>query len=141
MATSGMDQNRLINILGVATLDGTSFLAPTSPLKLQLDTTVGSETTDGTQLAASGGYVTGGATMGSNPFSTPTYSAGAASNSNANTVTWTNMPAAMINGIEIWDSAATPLRWWWGALTTVETTNSGDTLSFAIGSIVPSMSG
>jgi hypothetical protein len=141
MATSGMDQARLINILGAATADGVSFVAPTTPLKLRLDTAVGSETAGGTEQGTSAGYTAGGLTLGASPFSVPTYSAGSASNSNANVVTWTNMPATTITSCEIWDSAGSPLRWFWGTLTSSVTTNLGDTLSFAAGSIVPSMAG
>lgn len=138
--SSGMVSVRLQNILGATLLATASFVAPTSPLMLQLDSAVGSETAGGTQI--SGGSYTATSLGSSTPFgATMSYATGVASGSNANAVSFTNMPAVTVTSIEIWDSAGTPLRWWWGTLTTSETTNAGDTLTFAVGSIVPSMSG
>jgi hypothetical protein len=141
MATSGMDQNRLKNaldaFLGTATL--TAFVTP--PL-LRLMTANGSETTNGTELGTSGGYTAGsGVTFGASAFAASTFSAGAAGSSNSNAVTITNMPAATIVAAEIWDSAGTKLRWWFGLLTASKTTNAGDTLTFAVGSVTPSFAG
>jgi len=45
------------------------------------------------------------------------------------------MPAATITAIELWDSAGTPARKWFGALTANKTTNLGDTFTIASGSL------
>jgi hypothetical protein len=79
--------------------------------------------------------------MGAAAFAAAAYSATKASAANNNITSWTNMPAATINGVEIWDSAGTPIRWWYGDLTAPKTTNSGDTLSFAASSVTASITG
>jgi hypothetical protein len=140
MATSGMDQARLINVCAGITGEA-AFTSFTLPPMLRLYTATGSETATGTQLGTAGGYTSGGLTMGSSAFSAPTYSSGAAGNSNNNAVTWTNMPAATLTACEIWDSAGTPLRWVWATLTSSKTTNAGDTLTFAAASVTPSVAG
>jgi hypothetical protein len=43
------------------------------------------------------------------------------------------MPAATVNGVEIWDSAGTPVRLWWGPLTTPRSLQAGDELKFSAG--------
>jgi hypothetical protein len=48
--------------------------------------------------------------------------------------TWTDA----INGVEIWDSAGTPLRYLFGSLTVAigaSTVLNGDTVTFAIGAV------
>ena len=141
MASNGMDQNRLKNALD-AFLGTATLVAFVTPPLLRLMTANGSETTNGTELGTSGGYTAGsGVTFGASAFGASSFSAGAANASNANAVTITNMPAATIVAAEIWDSAATKLRWWFGLLTASKTTNAGDTLTFAIGSVTPSFAG
>jgi hypothetical protein len=112
---------------------GASVRLTTGPLKCRLMTANGSATSAGTELTTGGGYTapsTFSATFGA-------ASAGTASNSAA--VTITNMPAATIVGVELWDSAGTPLRKWWGALSANKTTNAGDTFSIAIASLTLSL--
>jgi 2-methylaconitate cis-trans-isomerase PrpF len=65
----------------------------------------------------------------------PFGAASAGVSGNSGTASQTNMPAATIVGIEIWDSAGTPLRKWWGALSANKTTVLGDTLSFAANAV------
>lgn len=101
---------------------------PTIPVKCRLMTANGSDSAAGTELGTSGGYTAGGSNV---TFNTP--ASGATDNSTA--LTWTNMPATTIVGIEIWDTAGTPLRLAYGALTANKTTNSGDTFTIAIGDI------
>jgi hypothetical protein len=110
-------------------LTGGTALSVTAPVKLRLIATNGSQTSAGTEITAGGGYTAGGLTTAS---TWATASGGAISNSVA--LTWTNMPAATIVGVELWDSAGTPKRIAWGSITT-KTTSSGDTLTFAIGSL------
>jgi hypothetical protein len=95
-------------------------------LKLRLMTANGSASAAGTE-------VTGGS------YSSKTIAFNAASgDSAAHTadITFTGMPAVTVVGVEIWDSAGTPVRLWWGALTSSRTTLSGDDLKFAAGSII-----
>jgi hypothetical protein len=102
----------------------------TPPFKLRLMSTAGSNTANGTELSATG-YTATGNTMGSPAFGTP--AAGVTLNSNV--ITWTAGAAwAAVLAIEIWDSAATPLRWFQGAITSVTLAN-GNTLNFAVSSI------
>lgn len=124
--------NNMVNAsLGVA-----SYTATTAPAKLRLMTANGSATSAGTELSTSGGYTAGTGVSLSGLMTT----ASAGSSSNNAAVNFTNMPAATIVGVEIWDSAGTPIRKWFGALTASKTTNSGDTLSFATSSLTVSIS-
>lgn len=105
----------------------TTFAAPTTPMKIALVTVIGSATAAGTEVTG-GSYarqsVTWGAAAG-NP----------ATSTNSNAQNFTGMPAATVVGIDEFDSNGTPRRSWWGNLTANKTTNSGDTLSFAIAAI------
>jgi hypothetical protein len=104
----------------------------TPPYKLRLMSTAGSNTANGTELTTTGGYTAGGSTLGTTFCAAP--SGGSQSNSNA--VSWSATGTwATVNGIEIWDSAGTPLRWLQGAITAITGVVNGDTVSFAIGSI------
>lgn len=117
-------ENSVLNLL----LRGTS-LTITTPMKARLMTANGTDSSNGTELGTSGGYTAGGATI--------TFGSAASGGSISNTVavTWTNMPATTIVGLEIWDSTGTPVRIWWGALASSKTTASGDTFEFAISAV------
>lgn len=117
-------ENAVLNLL----LRGTA-LTVTTPIKARLMTANGSDSANGTELGTSGGYTAGGATI--------TFGSAAASGSISNTAacTWTNMPATTVVGLELWDSTGTPVRLWWGALSSSKTTASGDTFEFAIGDV------
>jgi hypothetical protein len=112
----------------------TTLTASTSPTRVRLMTTVGSATANGTELATSGGY-----TSGTGAPSVTWAAAATGSEATNAIVSVTNMPATTINGIEIWDSNATPKRQELGSLTTARTTASGDTLSFASGAITSAL--
>jgi hypothetical protein len=109
--------------------------APVTPIKVRLLTVTGTASAAGTE-ASGGSYAAQqidthmAAATSANP------SVGA---TNA-ILTYTNMPAATITGIDIFDNAGTPFRWWWGGLTANKTTNAGDTLSFSSGAITASVS-
>lgn len=127
----GIDQTRANEVL---TLLNTGAGGPsiTTPIKVRLMTASGSDTANGTELATSGGYTAGGSTV--------TFAAAASGSQASNAaVTWTNMPAATIVGVETWDSTATPKRTFWGPLTANKTTNAGDTLTIASGSLTVSL--
>lgn len=115
------EANRLVD----ASLGTASYSAPTTPIKARLMTANGSATSAGTEVTG-GSYASQSMAFGS-------ASAGAAANSG--TVSYTGMPAVTVVGVELWDSAGTPRRQWWGALTANKTTNSGDTFSFAASSV------
>ena len=123
------------NILD-ASLGTATFVATVTPLKCRLMTAIGTATTAGTELATGGSYVAG---TGLSPATMAAAAAESAASSVA--LTQTNMPAATITAIELWDSAVTtPLRKWFGALTANKTTNAGDTFTIAISSLTASLS-
>lgn len=130
-----LDQTRANQILD-AIHGVTTLVATTTPTKIRLMTAVGSATTNGTELATSGGYTAGSA----GGISVTWAAAASGSDATSAIASVTNMPATTINGIEIWDSNATPKRQELGSLTTPRTTASGDTLSFASGAITSALS-
>ena len=103
-------------------------IAPTTPMKLALETVAGTATAAVTEYS---GY-----TRQTIAFSAA--SAGAASNSGALTIACSS--AATIVAVAIYDSAGTPVRKAWGALTTSRTVAAGDSLAFAIGAVSLSIS-
>lgn len=122
------------NILD-ASLGTTTFVATTTPLKCRLLTAIGTASAAGTELGTGGSYV---ALTGLSPATMASASAESAASSVS--LTQTNMPAATITAIELWDSAGTPARKWFGALTANKTTNSGDTFTIASGSLTAALS-
>lgn len=125
---SSLDQTFSNKLLDASV--GGSFTAPTTPITCRLMTANGTNTSNGTELATSGGYTSG---TGAPQVTFAAASAGSKASNVA--VTVTNMPATTVNGIELWDSAGTPVRLWWGALTAAKTTNAGDTFTIASGSL------
>lgn len=122
--------NNMLN----ASLALATYAATTAPMKLRLMTANGSASSAGTEVTG-GSYVALGVSL-----SGLMSSASAGSSSNTGAINFTGMPATTVVGVEIWDSAGTPIRKWFGALTASKTTNSGDTLSFATGSLTVSVS-
>lgn len=109
---------------------GNTATAPTTPLKVALVTTAGTDTTAGTE-------VTGGS------YARQTITAGAAVNgatSNSADLVFAGMPAATVVGVEIWDSAGTPVRLWYGNLSASRTVAAGDELRLTAGSLTLSLS-
>lgn len=112
---------------------GGSAFTVTPPFFLRLMTAQGSNASNGTELSATG-YTAGGSTLGSPAFGTP--SGGVVTSSNA--VSWTAGAAwSAVVAIEVWDSAATKLRYLQGSITSVTLAN-GNTLNFAAGAITAS---
>jgi hypothetical protein len=104
---------------------GLSSTAPTTPLKVALVTVGGSDTTAGTE-------VTGGS------YARQTLTVGAAASgatSNSADLVWTGMPAATVVGVEVWDSAGSPVRLWYGALTDSRAVAAGDELRILAGEL------
>lgn len=119
------ESNRLLD----ASFGTTSYTAPTTPMKLALVTVMGTATAAGTEVSG-GSYARQNLAMATSSV---------ASCSNSGVVNFTNMPVATTVGVDIYDSAGTPRREWFGVLTTNRTTAAGDTLSFSVGSIVASL--
>lgn len=115
------------NRLGDASLRGVAYTLPTTPMKNALLTATGSATAAGTEV-----------TGGSYARQTITLASAFASGSVSNTasVDVTNMPAVTVTGVDVYDSNGSPRRAWWGPLAANRTTLAGDTLSFAIGALV-----
>lgn len=102
---------------------------PTSPLKARLTTTTGSDAAAGTEVSG-GSYVS----------QTVAFTAASAgSTSNTALLSYTSMPACTVTAVEIWDSAGTPVRLWYGALTASKVLNAGDTFQIAAGSLTCSL--
>lgn len=133
---SALTQTRAQVILNAETGQA-AYTALGAARNLRLMTANGSQSAAGTELGTGGGYTAGGSviTFAAATTQTGTYSAQSANNA------WsqTNMPAATILGVEIWDTAGTPVRSLWGALTANKTTAAGDTLSFPASSITVSI--
>ncbi|MGW9584726.1 phage tail fiber protein [Streptomyces albidoflavus] len=106
-------------------LMGTATTAPTLPLRVALVTANGTD-------AAAGTEVTGGS------YARKNLTVAAAVNgatSNSADLVWTGMPAATVVGVEVWDSAGTPVRLWYGALGTSRTLLAGDELRIVAGAL------
>ncbi len=125
--------NNIVQVLANQLIDASfgtaSLTAVTTPMKLALASTTGTNTTAGTEISG-GSYARQTITMSS---------ASAGSTSNPSVITFTNMPAVTTTGIDIYDSSGTPRRVWVGALTASKTTSSGDSLSFAAATITASL--
>ncbi|MFI1194078.1 hypothetical protein ACH4T9_12585 [Micromonospora sp. NPDC020750] len=119
------ESNRLLD----ASFGTASFTAPTTPMKLALTTANGSATAAGTEVTG-GSYTRQTMAMAA---------ASAGSASNSGTISFTSMPAATVVGVEVYDSAGSPRRTWWGALTAPKTVGAGDSLTFAPSSLSASI--
>jgi len=125
------DQARVAAIVN-AILAGAASPAWPTGLRLRLMTAQGSNTTNGTEATAANcpGYTPGGVaiTFGSNSAGTST---------STNTQTWTATAAwATIAAGEVWDIAATALRWLQGALSAnISGVSTGDTIQFPPGAV------
>ena len=107
-----------------------SYKPPIGPIKVALNTAVGSASAPGTE------------TSGGSYARQPLYFSVASAEANASNaaLTYTNMPAATITSVDEFDSAGTPIRRWWGSLSANKTTNLGDTFSIASGSYSKTLS-
>lgn len=114
-------------------LTANSTTAPTAPLMVRLMTANGSDSAAGTEVVNAGGSTYAAQSVA---FAA---AVGSGSSVNSADVVFTNMPAATIVGIEIWDSAGSPFRWWWGAAVLPKSTNLGDTLRILAGQLTLTM--
>jgi hypothetical protein len=88
----------------------------TGAAKVRLTSTAPTATAAGTELTGTG-YTTGGVSLSGNTFAAA--SAGSTTGPHTSALTFTNGSGGTwsIAGVEIWDSAGTPLRWWFGTFT------------------------
>jgi hypothetical protein len=125
------DRTRATGLMDCILRAGSALTFPTA-LRLRLIKTLGSNTSNGTELAAAQdpGY-TAPSTVA---IIFAANSGGVYTQSNTASWTATGTWTDAINGVEIWDTAGTPLRWLQGALTsaiTASTVVNGDTVQFA----------
>jgi len=114
-------------------LTGNTTTALTGPLMVRLMTANGSDSAAGTEVANAGG-----STYAPQSVAFPAAS-GTTQTANSADLVFANMPACTVVGVEIWDSAGTPFRWWWGAATASKSVNLGDTLRILAGALVLNM--
>lgn len=114
-------------------LTGNSTTAPTMPLMVRLMTANGSDSSAGTEVVNAGGSTYAPVSVA---FAAAVGSGAAA---NSADLVFTNMPATTVVGVEIWDSAGTPFRWWWGPAVLSKVTNLGDTLRIVAGQLTLTM--
>lgn len=115
-------------------LTGNTTVAPVLPLMARLLTALGNDSTPGTEVVNAGGSAYAPQSVAFGAASGTTLSANTAD------VVFTNMPTvASIVGVEIWDSAAVPIRWWQGPPVTPKSTNLGDPLRILAGQLVLTM--
>ena len=103
------DQTDASNVLA-AILNNVSYVTVTAT-HIRLGTNAPTATSAMTELGGGTGYTTGGSSISWNAVSS-------ASTSNSGAVTWTNSGTSWsLVGLEIWDTAGTPLRHLWGTWT------------------------
>lgn len=113
---------------------GTGF-AVSPPYHLRWMTTAGSNTVNGTEATGVNcpGYTPGGSTLGTQFCAAPS----GGMQSNVNAVTW-NVTGTWttVSGLEVWDTAGTPLRWLQGTLASPVTgVVNGDSVVLASGAL------
>lgn len=124
--------DNLPNIIENQLLDalvGTTAYTVTTPIKLALVTVNGDDATAGTEVSG-GSYVRQTITFGA---------AASGSITNSGTINFTGMPSCTVVGIELYDSAGTPKRLAYGALTSSRTVTAGDTVQFSASSVTLSL--
>lgn len=122
------DQTDAGNLLA-AILTNTAYTT-VAATKIRLGTNTPTATAAMTELGGGTGYTTGGSSITWNAIS-------AAATSNSNTVSWTNSGSSWsLVGLEIWDTAGTPLRHlfgtWTGQPVTVANGNTFQVASAAV---------
>lgn len=119
-ALTNTAENRMLDwILGL------SSTAPTTPMEVALVTAAGSDTTAGTEVTG-GSYARQTLTVGA---------ASAGATSNSADLVFAGMPAATVVGVEVWDSAGSPVRLWYGPLAASRTVAAGDELRILAGEL------
>ncbi|MFD5566634.1 phage tail fiber protein [Streptomyces cadmiisoli] len=106
-------------------INGLSATAPTTPLKVALVTANGDDATAGTEVVG-GSYARQNLTVAA---------AVSGATSNSADLVWSGMPVATVVGVEVWDSAGSPVRLWYGPLSASRTVAAGDELRLTAGSL------
>lgn len=114
-------------------LTGNTTTAPTLPLSVRLMTANGSDSAAGTEVTNAGGSTYAAQTAA---FPTAT---GTTQTANSSDIVFANMPTVTVVGLEIWDSAGTPFRWWWGPSTASAPVTLGNTIRILAGQLVLTM--
>lgn len=114
----------------LAFLLGQSATAPTGTMKVALVTANGTAAAAGTEVV--------GGSYARQDLSTSAPVAGASSN--AADLVFEAMPACTVVGVEIWDSAGTPIRWAFGPIASSRTVEAGDDLRILAGELDISLS-
>ena len=124
------------NKLLTSSVTGAAYTAATGAVNLALITTATPST-----ATTAGSEVTGGSYARQATTSAWGTASGGSITNSLLAISFTGMPAVTsVGGIELWDSAGTPVRRWFGTLAANKTTNVGDTISFATSSIVIGLS-
>lgn len=113
-----------------ASLGEAAYVATVGPIRGRLMTANGTATVNGTEVVNSGG-----STYASQDVGAAITSVASLPITTSAAVTWTNLPTATIVGLELWDSAGTPKRKWFGALAASKAVSLGDSLSIAAGAL------
>lgn len=113
-----------------------SYVAPIPPIMVALVTVMGTATAPGTEVVNT---VTPASQYARQAITFGAPNAGGIASSNA--LTFVNCPPVTIVGVDEYDSATpTPVRRWFGPLSTPKSVNAGDTFSISIGSYSKGMS-
>lgn len=120
------------NKLLTSSVTGAAYVAASGAVNLSLFTTATAST-----ASTPGTEVTGGSYARQPTTGAWGTAAGGSITNSVLAISFTGMPAVTsVNGIELWDSAGTPVRRWFGTIALPKTTNVGDTISFATSSLV-----
>lgn len=136
MITTGMDATSiglvLLTALHIAT--GTATIGTrtvTGPTVIRCMSSIGADDAHaGTEITTGNSYTAAGTGLGAPTWATAANVSNLPTQAINATLTKTNMPARTIVALEEWDSSATQLRGFWGAVTSL-TTNSGDSVALA----------
>lgn len=121
--------NGIENMVLDALVGTASFSAPTTPMKLALETVAGTDSAAGTEVVG-----------GSYARQTVTFAAAASGSCATNAaVNFTTMPACTVVAVAIYDNAGSPVRYWYGALSASKTVGAGDTFQIPSGQLTLSL--
>lgn len=135
---SGLDNaeaTRLVN----AMLGLTAYTASQLPINVRLVTSIPTATTNGSELSGNV-RVPFVAASGANPASpSPTAATNGAITNSVSAITFPNLTAGEVVGVELWDSNGTPRRKMYGTLAANKTVAAGDSLVFATSALTASL--
>lgn len=121
---------------GTATLGAATITGPINVRAMATAPT--SDNNAGTEVTTGGSYTSGGTGLGALTFGSVAIVSNIASITTTAALNKTGMPVCTIVALAEYDSSATKLPTWWGSVTSL-TTNSGDTVSIAIGGLVDTL--